>query len=237
MAHERPDTARLEGGAGRASELCRPAIARVDDRLIDHVVEELNRVQRETPFERALAIGALIVDRFYAGDLAVWRARAGKDLSFRRLVARAGRGLNLTAVSLYRAVALYELTQRLGISTWQHLSVSHVRSVLGLPDDLQRQLLAVAERARWTTKRLELETGALRRTLQGRRGRPPLPGFVKTIHRLGALIVERDALRVDGSEMACLGAFELERLARMLDRIQAALTDLQRQLASRPHCA
>jgi len=208
----------------------RPPIA--DDQLLDEVVTEINRIHRSATVDLALTIGKLIVERFYAGELAVWRRHAGKEASFRKLAARAGRDLHMTATTLYRAVALYELTQRLGVSTWKHLSVSHLRAVLGLPEDEQRQLLATADLSCWTTARLEAEARQLRCARLGKRGRLPLPGFMKTINRLVGLLANGDAVRVDPEALRCLDDFERQRLTRTLGEVQASLTRLQQQIES-----
>jgi len=214
----------------------RPTTA-ADDRLIDQVVEELNQLHREATFDQALAIGRVIVERFYAGDLSVWRKHAGKDTSFRKLAARTGRDLHATATTLYRAVALYELSERLGVSTWQHLSVSHLRAVLGLPEDQQRELLVTADLARWTTKRLEAETRRLRSTHVVKRGRPPLPAFVKTINRMVTLLQDQAEVSVDPDEIRQMSDLDVRRLAKVLDSVQATLSGLQQQLEARIRCA
>jgi hypothetical protein len=204
----------------------------VEDALIDQVVHELNVIQRTATFDVTLKIGKLIVDRFYGGDLSIWRARARKETSFRKLAARATKDLNVTATTLYRAVALYELTQRLGISTWQHLSLSHVRTVLGLPDEQQRRLLSTADDARWTTKRLENEAGKVRRShARGNRGRRPLPEFVKVINRLAAVFEDRE-INVGADETQRLSDLDRERLLRTLEIVRVRVVVLQKQIAS-----
>lgn len=207
-----------------------PAV--VSDGVIDQLVEELNRLHRSATFDLALTIGKLIVDRFYAGDLSTWRKRSGKDASFRKLSARAGHDLRAAASTLYRGVALYELTQRLGVSTWEHLSVSHLRAVLGLPEGDQRALLATADAGQWSTNQLEAEARRIRGAQLGKRGRPRLPGFVKTVRRLVVLLDHRDAVRVDLDELGDLADAERQRLVDALADVQETIARLQHQLRS-----
>jgi hypothetical protein len=230
------DGGRLERRDVALATLSSASIA-AEDALIDEVVQELNVIQRIATFDVTLRMGKLIVDRFYGGNLSIWRVHAQKETSFRKLAARATRDLNVTATTLYRAVALYELTQRLGVSAWQHLSLSHVRTVLGLPEEQQRRLLTTADEARWTSKRLEVEAGKVRRSRPGgKRGRPPLPAFVKVINRLENALADGD-LSVSTEEMQRLSGVDLERLRRTLDIVRVRVVALERLIGSRAKCA
>jgi hypothetical protein len=64
--------------------------------------------------------------------------------------------------SLYRSVAIYELSARLGFARWKSLSASHLRLVLPLPEHEQSELLARADEEHWTLSRLEREVISIR---------------------------------------------------------------------------
>jgi hypothetical protein len=160
----------------------------VSAETLDRLVGELNRVLRTETVNLHLALGRVVIERLYRGEFSRWRNKGAKESSFRKLAARSGRGLAVSATSLYRAVALYELFDRLGVSSWKHLGVSHLRGVLGLPDTEQRRLLTAAESEGWTVEQLERESARIRHHSGAKRGRPPLPPVVKTVHRLASLV-------------------------------------------------
>ena len=88
---------------------------------------------------------------------------------------------------------------------WKHLGVSHVRAVLGLPIKEQERFLETAEEGAWTVGRIEQEVASSRKELETgvRRGRRPLPAFVKSIHSMRRF-AEDDGLLGDLDEVRCL---------------------------------
>jgi hypothetical protein len=64
-----------------------------------------------------------------------------------RLKARHGRVLSVTA--LQQAVAIVDIEGRVGVSGRPQLTTSHVRAVIGLPDEQQEALLGTAEAKDW----------------------------------------------------------------------------------------
>jgi hypothetical protein len=215
-----------------------PAHAVVDDihspaeeALVDQVVRELNHLLARVTLEAALDMGRIIVGRFYGGDLTAWRQHRAKEASFRRLAARADRDLQVSPTQLYRAVALYELTQRLRIDpSSSNLSMTHLRIVIGLPEKTQTELLATAEAMRWTTQRLEREAAKVRGTMSRRTGgRTPSPPalkaarhLVRTWHQLESALIEQPMQR--------LSVEELRSLYRAVDEVRSRLELVARRL-------
>ena len=158
----------------------------VADRVIVQVAQDIRRLQRDATIGLAIHIGELIISKLYGGDFSTWRSHGSKDVSFRKLTELLQD--DLSASVLYRSVAIYELADRMGVSTWKHLGVSHVRAVLGLPIKEQERILETAEEEAWTVERIEQEVASSRKELETgvRRGRRPLPAFVKSIHSCGA---------------------------------------------------
>ena len=145
----------------------------LEDSNIDHFVEKLRRVCGRATLDLALNVGRLVVDTFYGGDLTLWRAHGKHHASLRTLARR--QDLPISIPHLYRCVAIYEATNWLpDFSTWKHLSVSHVRSVLRLPPEDQRRLLALADEGNWTVQRLDSKVQALQSGKRSGRGRPPI---------------------------------------------------------------
>ena len=178
---------------GAHLELAREEEEHSDDE-INIVVAQIKRLARNASLEFALSVGAVIVHHFYGGEADAWRSRGPKTASFRALARHPE--LPLSAGSLYRCVALFELCDRLNApARWQHLSVSHLRLVLGLPEAVQERILAVANWKRWTVRALQEEV--LREkpehtTRGGRRASPPIAKSLKRVRN--SLDVHRDLL-------------------------------------------
>lgn len=127
-----------------------------EDDAIGTVVLELSALCRTSTLAFATSVGELIIRRFYSGDLANWRTHnPRKAASLRKLAAHPD--LPMTAASLYRSIAIYELTERLGVRSWKHVSATHLRMVLPLHPDEQVRLLSDAEASAWSVRRLEHE--------------------------------------------------------------------------------
>lgn len=130
--------------------------------VVDLVVKKLYQITRETTLDYAIRVGSLIIHYFYAGDMKTWRWRGPKTTSFRVLASHPD--LPMSASTLYRCVAIYELCERLGVvNKWNRVTVSHLRLVLRLSEPDQQRLLAAANSERWSVQRLQEETEAVLR--------------------------------------------------------------------------
>lgn len=170
-------------------------VAEVTDAELDQLVGQIRDLKRDATFMFVMAVGHLIVERFYAGDLKAWRAIGAKDASFRKLAARlkAEDGLRLDHSSLSRAVGVYELVSTVqAVATSQHLRVGHYVAVLGLPQKSAERLLTKADAERWPVPRIRQEAAKHRKS-DGRGRKPSLP-FVKGIHRFQTLLDRKDEL-------------------------------------------
>lgn len=189
-------------------------------------VERLGSVQRGASLGLALDVGRIVVDTLYGGDLSRWRARQRKDNALRSLSRRAD--LPLSTSTLYRALALYELSQREGTAGLHQLGVSHLRAVLGLPPAAQSALLAAAARERWTVARLEREASAQRSPARARGGRKPIAPYIKSIRRIVQLTSPEALEGLERCEE--LDATQLDELARQIGRARARLARLEHVL-------
>jgi hypothetical protein len=155
------------------------------DEQINIAVAQIKRIARCANLEFALRVGAVIIHHVYDGDTSAWRSKGPKTSSFRRLAQHSE--LPLSAGSLYRCVALFELCERLNApSRWQHLGASHLRMVLGLPRDAQERVLVTANENRWTVKALQhaiAREKATRTTRGGRRPQPPISKSLRTVKK------------------------------------------------------
>jgi hypothetical protein len=167
----------------------------VSDELVDQVHAEIRAMQREATVDLAVRMGELIVKRFYRGKLEAFREHGPREASLRKLARRFedDDGTGLSAAGIYRAVAFYELDRRLGITERKHLTVTHIRALLGLPEADQESLLALTDERQLTSTELEKRAEAARKRASGNRGRPRLPAFLKTTNHLARLASEVDA--------------------------------------------
>lgn len=149
------------------------------DTKVEDVVRKLRAAARAAGFEFALKVGKIVVEEFYGGDLQGFRRRGRKEISLRRLAQHPE--LPMSPSALYRCLAVYELSARMpSFASWRHISVSHVRMVLGLPEDAQRSLLERADDGCWSVARLSQEV----RSLQPMRGSPAKPTPIGDLGRL-----------------------------------------------------
>ena len=188
----------------------------------------MNAVTRGAALGLALEVGRIVVQHFHGGRPEIFRQRGRRCPSLRKLAGRPE--LPMSASALYRCVAIYELSSRLGdVSAWEHLGVSHLRAVLGLPMPDQQRLLAEAQRQRWTVRALEAHVAELRETAAERRGRPPIPGALRSLRRL-----LREADRIDTRAISELDSTTRESLRQELADLRERCDRLEGALAWRP---
>ena len=217
---------------GASPGLTRRSDEGVDTALIDRAVAQLNRICKQATFDFAMAVGRTVIDIFHSGSLETWRARGPKDVSLRKLAKHTD--LPMSPAALYRSVAIYEMSQRLEIARWPHLSTSHMRLVLPLPSEDQARLLKLANANAWSVERLdrEIATAAsmgLRRKGGHRRQSP----MEKTLKALGACIDESDNLvGMQDTEISPEMALAARKLMARLREACRGLEDRLGQLQS-----
>ena len=201
---------------------------------LDGLAAELSALGKDASVEQAVAIGRLVVERLYGGDLSAWRSRGPKAHSLRALARRSD--LPVSSSALYRAIALYELITRLGgVERWSKagLGISHLRLVLGLSVEDQRRLLDEAVRNSWTVAELEREAVRARRrnpTRASRGGRPRLPRFVKSVNRLRKAAEAPDELFGDLDAASRMSEEDLAEIRDALATIRVRCAELDRAL-------
>jgi hypothetical protein len=227
LARSARDSDCFELGARRASNIEENDAYLAEK--VDLVIAQLKRLTRTAGLEFALRVGSVIIHQFYCGDTRAWRSRGRKTLSFRRLSAHPE--LPLSPGMLYRCVAIFELCDRLNApSRWEHLTTTHLRVVLGLPDSVQERLLATANTSRWTVQVLRREvarTRALRVTSGGRRASPPIELSLKNVKK--SLERHRDTIK----ELDNLSSCDAERSFRLIDEARQCLDQLADSIRKR----
>jgi len=199
------------------------------DPAIAEVAAEIRCLAGRAELEFTCSVGRLIVERFYGGNRSAWRNHAsGKAASFRRLAAMLRDDCKLSVTALWRCVAIHDLVERLGgVVTWQHLSVTHLRAVLALPEHDQRRLLDASIEHGWTSRQLESVVGGEAPAPADRR-QPP--AFVAAIRRIERVVVEQDLALKDIGRARELGPkasqalfCRVMRIRERIDRLQNAL--------------
>lgn len=197
---------------------------------IDDLARAIGSLARPARLDAMLSIGRLIIERFYDGDAAAWRVRGVKAFPLRRLAQRLSALDALSPTTLYRCLATFELVQRIGdVSTWQHITASHVRAVLPLSATRQDQLLARTEREGWSVRRLERESKRRRPTPHRRRGPPR---FVAQIERLSRYVIEEERFN-DLDRAAEVSPEVLRDLCATIVGVRRRCEDLSRLLEPR----
>jgi hypothetical protein len=135
---------------------------------LDAMTTRLTELVQRTGLDRTLAVGETILNRFFGGRPAAWRARhKNKRNSVRRLADRPGCPLGRSALN--QAVGVYVAVQALPcVRTFRHIDASHIVAVLPLATGEQERWLRRAEEERWSVRRLRDE-------LAGERPAPPPP--------------------------------------------------------------
>lgn len=201
----------------------------IPDQVYDEVIEGIRAAWAKHGFALVQDVGRIVVEKFYGGDVGVMRDRGQKDASLRKLAEHPE--LPMSAATLYRTVATYEVVNRLGgVATWKHLEPSHVRAVLPLPEKDQRRLLERADERAWTVRQLEEEARKARaKAKKGNVGRPALPRFVKSIHALERFVEDEEAF-ADLSDEVELDGEEAKRLYQVVTGLKLKCAELQERL-------
>lgn len=210
-----------------------------ESRAVTAAAEEIRSLASRATLAFACEVGRIILDRFYGGDAALWRARRVKPTSIRRLAELLQDGARLSAPALCRCVQTYLLLRRLGPDRrWAHVLPGHVHAVLSLPWPEQGDLLLEAEAGRWSTRETS-RAAAVRRGLAAPETDRRRTRMAQAVRRLARLTREHEAALADQapSELLDEARFEqiqlalvasIERLERVLDRMRASRERLRR---------
>jgi hypothetical protein len=160
------------------------------DAVVEVLVRRLNGICRKVTLEFALTVGKTVIDDIYGGDICAWRSRdPTKEISVRKLVRHPL--LPMSPGALYRSIAIYELCERIDVHAWKHISSSHLRLVLPLPEPEQVRLLHLAEANKWSVRRLDEEVGAMPRSTATLRGGPKRRSIMRLAARRAVKALER----------------------------------------------
>jgi hypothetical protein len=197
----------------------------VSDVELESVAHELAAITHSSQWGRILAIGKLILGRFFGNDEQSWRARRrNKDQSIRRLALRPDCPLGKSGLT--EAVGVYVLSCRHPeLNGFRRITPTHVGRTLSLKPAMALSLLQLAEKHGWSVREVAFETKKLRRAMGDRRGRP----------------VARSDRKAESSGKRALRALELMRIelgsvvshdATVRERLASVCRALARELAA-----
>jgi hypothetical protein len=194
---------------------------------IEEVAVRLKAVCGSHSLQAALEAGDIIFRHLFRSDERMLRARGKKCSSFRKLANHPRLGMSPS--SLWRAVAIFELSRRFPeLCKYAHSGVGHVSVVLGLPSAEQFRLLRDCEANRWTRRHLQTVVLELRSTARVN----PQPPTARVVERLKGLeMLLLDTERDD--RMAHLRPDEIRQALLLLERIRSRFGEVRTKLYQR----
>jgi len=193
---------------------------------VDAAARKINAISRAAALDFAFEIGKSVIEALYDGQLGEWRSRGRKEAGLRELAAHPA--LCISASTLYRSLAIYELCVRLGRRSLRNLGVSHLRAILNAPTDDQPLLVARAEEEAWSVARLEREVSERSRVNRSRGGRPRSPEYVKSIRRMSQLTDPQSLEGLDEVDSLELG--EAQELLLVVGKVRERISLIEREL-------
>lgn len=205
--------------------------------VIAEVYETIRMMARDATLALNIEIGRVIVTKFYGGELAAWRDRGQKDASFRKLAVMfdedADAPEGTSAAGLYRAVSIFVMDKQWGVSGRKHLTMTHVRALIGLPEAHQERLLSEAADKEWSGERVEREAAKVRKKEGDGRGRPPLPGFVKGATRMRRMLDAEDDVFGELAKADDMKDEDVREVLETITSMEAKLQDVRTSLEVR----
>lgn len=203
---------------------------RTDD-PIELAAAEIRQVARVATLEMTLNVGEIVFRHLYQSDVELFHKNGQKDVSLRQLAERTE--LGMSRATLWRAVSTYELSLRVPqLRKAQHLGVSHVRAVLGLPTRDQERLLAKAEREKLDVASVERAAASARSSRSGG-GRPAKLDFMKAVDALMRVAGLPPSWFADRRAAAKMKADDVECALAMLDDLETRIGNLRDVLEDR----
>jgi hypothetical protein len=202
----------------------------VGEAEIEETAAEIRRYAGRAMLEFASTVGRIVLERFYRGDVAAFHAHGRKDGSLRRLAERLDDDLHLSASGLSRCVGIHVVLEELGpLSRWQHLTPTHVRTVLALPAPERARVLAEADAQGWSVRQLE-------QAIQVERASPPderreAEAFVRAMKRYDAELGPDGRLATGVRHVAVLSLEEIEDTYATVQRVRENLEKLHREMS------
>jgi len=210
-----------------ASDL--PGGVTINDKLVEQAVVEVNRIYMVKGLEMYLGMGQFLLETFFDGDPTKFQDGASKHVSFRELAKR--NDLIPSYSHLFNAVAVVAQLPQIPEDIREKLSVSHHKALLPLKDDRAKDRLArraVDKGLSVPALRAEVQKALGKLKGKSRAGRPPLPGFIKGIHKLVKAIDVVESVELNENDLERYSPTDAKKLLIDLESQVKAL-DAYRQ--------
>jgi hypothetical protein len=210
----------------------------IDEDAIAQVYTNVRRIHRDGHLRLAVAVGAQVVKKLLGDDIGRWLEHGQAEPAVKELAKRlAADPLEvMSPTKLYRCIGVYELNERVKVLDRPHLTLTHAVAVLGLPGNVQADLLREAEADKWSTRHLLDEAQMLRAADREPSDRDPPSRLSRATQRLLKLLSDPafDDLGVepeDGEDGEGVAARIAEAIQR-LQKLHVALTGREVPTAS-----
>lgn len=197
-----------------------------EDANIERAANELKAIERKVGLQRSVAIGDVVITRFFNGDIAGWRDRRRNKLqSIRRLALHPSCPFSRSALN--QAVGVCVVVKSFPeVAEYSHIGATHVAALLHVNHAEQRGWLRIAEQEKLSVRELKLRLGD--GSARNVRNTQPLQ---RVFNGLGRLESTLDQL-VDSHQ-----AVPLESWERVLDRLRVLQSTILKVVRDREHVA
>jgi hypothetical protein len=203
-----------------------PGGAKLDLKLVDTAVTEINRLHREKKIEAVRAMGEYVVKMFFNDNFGHFHSHGRKHASFRALAKR--EDLSVGYVTIRNSVAFVEQLKVLPAKVTSALPFSHQVALLPLPTvEAKKELAEKAVEKEMSKRDIEQEVRKIRAKPGAKRapGRRPDPAFVVACRHLTKVvaIVNREA--VSRADFTRFPVDNAEKLVAEAEKCLQTLTD------------
>ena len=199
--------------------------ARTDDGHLSRV----NQLSKNRGLQGATKLGRYVLDTFFDGSPERFRREGKSNQTFRTVVQSPD--LKASYSLLYYSVAVTEQLDQLPKNVGTKLSFSHHKLLLPVKDPRTKEAFARKVVDEDLSVRGLREVVARHRVEQAsriRRGRPPLPDFVKALNRLPRIVEQMDDSDLDNAHL--FDRYSPEQATALVERTREDLDKLHQLL-------
>jgi len=198
----------------------------VGDEAIEGAAKELKAIERNVGLQSSVAIGDVVITRFFNGDIARWRdQRRNKSKSIRKLASHPSCPFSRSALN--QAVGVCAVVRMFPeVADYTHVGATHVAATLHVPVEKQRVWLRVAEQEQLSVR--ELKARLAGDSPGGLRNSIPLKRALNELGRLESTLSQL----VEAGQSVPVDAWE-----PILDRLRVLQSTVLKVVRGRDHIA
>ena len=195
----------------------------------DGHLSQVNQLSQNRGLQGATKLGRYVLDTFFDGSPERFRQEGKSNQNFRTVVQSPK--LKASYSLLYYSVAVTEQLEQLPKNVGKKLSFSHHKLLLPVKDPRTKEAFARKVVTESLSVRGLREVVARHRVEQAsriRRGRPPLPDFVKALNRLPRIVEQMDDSDLENERL--FDRYSPEQATALLERTREDLSKLHQLL-------